>query len=69
MRRESHQFGLGLAEFEVRHSGRDDLDTDEKFSPKFKRYMQSQKDVRGKRCEKVQLTVKCRHEDVQGVGG
>lgn len=66
MKRESNQFGLGLAEFEVRHSGRDDLDTDEKLSPKFKRYMQSQKDVRGK---KVQLTAKCRHEEVQGVGG
>ena len=47
--RESNQFGLGLAEFEVRHSGRDDLDTDEKLSPKFKRYLQSQKDVRGKK--------------------
>ena len=66
MRRESNQFGLGLAEFEVRHSGRDDLDTEEKLSPKLKRYMQSQKDVRGK---KAQLIVKCRHEEVQGVRG
>lgn len=51
-----------LLNLRVEHSGRDDLDTEEKLSPKFKRYMQSQKDVRGK---KVQLTAKCRHEEVQ----
>lgn len=58
---------MGLAEFEVRHSGRDSLDTDEKIKPKVQEIH-----AVSKRCEskKVQLTAKCRDEGPgsRGVG-